>query len=108
MKKRDLFLKVYGEESDGQWSLICLDFSLAAQAETLPEAQALLQSQIKEYLVDALHGEDKQYAHTLLYRRAPLKYWVKWWIAGVWKQLFGASVAKQQKSYREPIDLIPA
>lgn len=81
MKANRLILRIYGEQSDGQWSFICLDFSLAAQADTIEEASALLKSQIKEYLIDALEGQDREYAPQLLKRRAPLKYWAKWWCA---------------------------
>ena len=40
MKNLPLVLRVYGERSNGQWSLICLDFNLAVQADTLPQASA--------------------------------------------------------------------
>ena len=32
MKNLPLVLRVYGERSNGQWSLICLDFNLAVQS----------------------------------------------------------------------------
>ena len=79
MKPPRLLLRIYGEQTDGQWSLINLEFSLAAQAETFEEAQRILESQIKEYVHDALVGEDRAYARELLTeRRAPAKYWIKY------------------------------
>ncbi|MFJ0380972.1 hypothetical protein [Bordetella bronchiseptica] len=81
MKNLPLVLRVYGERSNGQWSLICLDFNLAVQADTLPQAQQRLHSMIVGYLRDALEGEDRPYAAQLLTRRAPLGFWLKYYLA---------------------------
>ena len=107
MENRDLFLKIYGERIDGQWSLICLNYSLAAQAPTLAEAKATLKSQIKEYLYDAQAGDDKEFAYALLNRRAPLKYWAKWWMCYLLIQIFHKR-ENGHRSFREPVGMIPA
>lgn len=107
MKSTCLLLKIYGEKSDGQWSLINLDFCLAAQADTLEGAKILLESQIKEYIADALQGRDKAHAQGLLSRRAPLKYWAKWWIGALRARLFGHSNSRQE-AFCEPLPLVPA
>lgn len=107
MKATRLLLKIYGEKSDGQWSLINLDFCLAAQADTIEEAQFLLESQIKDYITDALHGQDREHAHGLLTRRAPVKYWIKWWV-GVLRARLGGRTNSGQKAFCEPIPLVPA
>lgn len=107
MKANRLLLKIYGEQNEGQWSLMCLDFSLAAQAETLEEAQVLLQSQIKEYLIEALEGQDRAFAPSLLSRRAPAKYWLKWWWGVAQRKLLKQHNA-QQKAFRDPMRMIPA
>jgi len=60
----------------------CLDFDLAAQADTLPEVKSLLEAQIKEYVFDALAGDDKGYADQLLTRRAPWFLWAQYYLAG--------------------------
>jgi hypothetical protein len=88
-------------------SLINLDFSLAAQADTLEEAQVLLRSQIKDCVVDALHGQDRAHASGLLSRRAPLKYWVKWWL-GVFRARVSGNSGDGQKAFCEPMPLVPA
>ncbi len=107
MKASRLLLKIYGERCDGQWSLICLDFSLAAQADTLEEAKLILAGQIKEYLTDALHGQDREFAPALLSRRAPLKYWLKWCLGIAQRKLLGHQ-NDRHKAFREPMQLIPA
>ncbi len=88
MDATGLLIRIYGEKSGDQWSLINLEFSLAAQADTLEEAKSILASQIKEYVVDAVSGQDRPYAGVLLSRRAPAKYWVKWWL-GMLRARFG-------------------
>ena len=79
MRANNLLLRVYGERSAGQWTLMCLDFSLAVQSDNLHEAKKLLAAQIVMYVRDATVGEDSEHAEILLRRRAPLKYWVKFY-----------------------------
>jgi len=107
MKPERLMLKVYGGQCDGQWSLINLDFSLAAQADTLDEARAMLNAQIKEYLHDALVGEDRAYAKDLLCRRAPIKYWLKYYFWTLVESI-SSSIRSRRKAFVEPMPMIPA
>lgn len=79
MHPNNLLLRVYGERSAGQWTLMCLDFSLAVQSDNLNEAKKLLAEQIVMYVRDATIGEDREHADVLLTRRAPLQYWVKYY-----------------------------
>jgi len=59
--------------------VVCLDFSLAAQDETLEGAKARLEAQIKEYVFDAIEGEDRAFAEQLLTRRAPCAQWARYY-----------------------------
>jgi hypothetical protein len=79
MKPSKLLLRIYGECRDQQWTLLCLDYSLAAQADTLQEARKLLSQQIVHYIADATVGQDRDHADVLLRRPAPLKYWLKFY-----------------------------
>lgn len=107
MKPKDLLLRIYGERSDDQWSLICLEFSLAAQADTLEDAQRLLSEQIVHYLRDATVGQDRAHADVLLRRPAPAKYWLKFW----WHQLVSKYFGKVNSTHRavnSPLPVVPA
>lgn len=79
MKPNGLLLRCYAECIDGQWHAFCLDLCLAAQGESFQEVRRMLEAMIKEYVVDALVGADKEFAGMLLRRPAPLKYWVKYY-----------------------------
>lgn len=86
---KPLLLRVYGERNDGQWVLMSLDFSLCVQADTLEEAEKKLREQVGMYIKDATVGPDQEHAESLLMRRAPLKFWAKFyfyrfvfWITG--------------------------
>lgn len=114
MRASKLILRCYAELSEGQWQAFCLDFSLAAQADTFEEARAKLDEQIREYVCDALTGQDKEHATYLMRRRAPVLFWVKYWLA-----LAFAVLARKQPSpkaesndapmaFKEPIPLVPA
>jgi predicted RNase H-like HicB family nuclease len=78
MNTSQLILRCYARYDEGQWVAICLNFDLAAQADTFEEAKMKLESMIKAYVFDALVGEDKEYAKQLLSRKAPLLEWLKY------------------------------
>ena len=80
IKPQNLVLSCYAEQKGPVWQAFCLDFNLAAQGGTISEVKAKLHSQISEYIYDALEGEDRAYAHQLLRRRAPLRFWTKYYL----------------------------
>ena len=72
-----LAIRGYVKPEQGLWVAVCLDFCLAAQADTADEAVQKLKAQIHEYVYDALVGEDKAHGRYFLYeRRAPLSEWL--------------------------------
>ena len=83
MKPSTLILQCYAKHAAGQWQAFCLNFDLAAQAESFDEAKAKLEAMIKEYVFDALVGEDKAFAPQFLNRKAPLKEWGKYYYYAV-------------------------
>jgi len=58
---------------DGQWQAFSIQFGLAVQGESLTEVRAKLLSLIREYVNDAVFGDDRDYCEQLLARRAPLR-----------------------------------
>lgn len=105
MYSRDLILHCLGRKEGDQWIVMSLEFSLAAQADSLEQAKVMLQSQIREYLTDALVGRDKEHAEELLGRRAPLKYWAQYWLA---RCIRNVGNHKLVKTFRQPMPLAPA
>ena len=73
-------LHCFAEKSEGQWTAMCLDFSLAAQGATAEEAIKGLHSQLRSYLHDAFEGEDQEHRQELLSRRAPASMWVHYYL----------------------------
>ena len=73
MKPRELLLRCYANKYGDQQQAFCIDFGLAAQGDSYEEVKAKLSDMIREYLYDALVGEDKEYAEQLLQRKAPFK-----------------------------------
>jgi hypothetical protein len=63
-------LRCYVKKEGDQWVAVCIDLSLAAQADSKMCAKEKLESMIFTYMQDAL-GRHKKYAHQLLYRKAP-------------------------------------
>jgi len=81
MRRPQWVLRCYAErEAPGVWVAMCLDFDLAAQGETLAEARAHLDAMITDYVADALTGEDRDHAAALLNRRAPWRYWLRYFV----------------------------
>jgi len=75
-----LKIRCYAERQGSDiWVALCLDFDLAAQSETFHDARRKLDAMIVDYVESALVGEDREYADQLLNRRAPLRYWAKFY-----------------------------
>jgi hypothetical protein len=108
MKTNDLLLSCYFEKDGDQWLGFCLDFSLVAQADTLNQAAEKLEAQMLEYVQDATVGEDRQHAQYLLRRRAPLRYWAKFYVT-LFRQRARHKVqaSKRRKAVVEPMPMAP-
>lgn len=63
--------------SNGLYIAVCLDLSLAAQADTMKEAIDKLNGQVAGLIQEA--EAEPQYAHRLLNRPAPLSLWLKYY-----------------------------
>lgn len=63
-------LRCYAKKEGSDWVAVCIDLSLAAQAETQQLAKEKLESMITTYIAAALN-EHQEYAHQLLSRKAP-------------------------------------
>ena len=90
------------------WVAVCLDLSLAAQADTLGEVRRKLEAQIREYVFDAVVGQDHSHAGVLLRRRAPLQDWLKYWGYRRLARLFDRRRDRSACSFRETLPLAPA
>ena len=105
MNARKLIVNCYAEYKEYQWQAFCLDFTLAAQDDTFEGAKAKLESMIKEYVYDALVGEDKDYADQLLNRRSPFMEWVKYYLLQFKVKLWHAQDNLQY--FKETLPLTP-
>ena len=56
MKAADLVYRGYAKREGALWVAVCLDFCLAAQADTAEEATQKLSRQIQDYIYDAIAG----------------------------------------------------
>jgi hypothetical protein len=82
MKPANLILRCYAEKLDDtpQWQAFCLDLNLAAQGDSLEDVKYRLEAMICGYVEEAVIGEDKEFAYQLLNRKAPLLFWVKYYL----------------------------
>jgi hypothetical protein len=109
MYPRQLIVRCYAEQKQGYWIALCLDFTLAAQGETFQLAKSNLDAQIHEYLHDALAGGDRAHAPYLLARRAPLRDWVKYYVARWLARLSRHSdKPRTHKPFKEVMPMVPA
>jgi predicted RNase H-like HicB family nuclease len=106
MKLNQLILSCYARCTEGQWVAFCLDFDLAAQASTFEEAKTKLENMIKQYVFDALVGEDRAYAEQLLSRKAPPLEWIKYYFF-VFIHRFIHAKAELYRLFKEPLPLTP-
>ena len=113
MRPNDMLLRCYAKRDGDLWVAFCLDLSLGTQADTLEEAKQKLDDQIREYVHDALAGDDRKHAEYLLSRRAPLSFWLEYWAvkaAFKFSSIFATknSSAPRSKPFKEVLPLVPA
>lgn len=77
---KQMILRCYAEKKDGVWQAFCLDLNLAVQGQSSQEVKRKMHEQIEMFLYDALEGEDRQYADQLLARKAPIGFWLKYYL----------------------------
>lgn len=70
MTLQNLFIRCYAYKTGDLWVAVCIDLSLAAQADSLGEVRAKLAGQINDYVRSALN-EDREHADYLLNRKSP-------------------------------------
>jgi predicted RNase H-like HicB family nuclease len=76
-----LVVRCYAErDRDGSWFAMCLTLNLYARGESFEEVRGKLDRLIRSYLTEAI-TVDRQYYHSLVPRRAPLFFWVKYALA---------------------------
>lgn len=106
MRPQDLTLRCYAEQqADCLWVTVCVDLCLAAQGKTYREARQKLNQQIKEYVFDALAGEDRAYAKQLLRRKAPLSQRFKYQLIHL--HLFGLLFRQRVRDFISKLPLVP-
>jgi hypothetical protein len=111
MRAAQLVVRCYAEPEGSQWVAVCVDLSLAAQADSLEEAKEKLDAQIREYIFDALAGEDRAHAGQLLTRKAPLRFRLKYALASVRIHLsakFGTMKPRAPVRFKKSLPLVPA
>jgi hypothetical protein len=80
MRPGELLLRCYAEEKWGHWQAFCLDLGVAAQGESEAVVCGKLNAMIREYLHDALTGEDREYAEYFLTRKASFNQWARYYL----------------------------
>jgi hypothetical protein len=79
MQKRERVFRCLVKRDGDLWVALCVDLSLAAQADSLDEAKGKLEAQIADYIREAF--AEPEYAEQLLNRKAPLSQRVDFRIA---------------------------
>ena len=109
MRPEQLVVRCYAVSKQNYWVAFCLDFTLAAQGETFDQAKANLDAQIREYVHDALAGEDRQHGPYLLSRRAPMGDWIKYYLVRLryrFRRRLGSP--RTYKLFKEVMPVVPA
>jgi hypothetical protein len=112
MNPMNLTLRCYVErEVDGSWFAMCIDLNLCAQATTVDEAKRKLHAQVEQYVREAL-TVDREHAHRLLNRRAPLSFIVRYHFIASLCALIRAIKPRRHRSdkriFNELLPVVPA
>ncbi len=96
----DLIARCLLMQRDTYWVAMCIDLDLAVQASSAVEAQKLLREQMISYVSEAIEI-DQAHAAELLHRRAPVGYFVMYYVAKL------LSVTKKHQSYESAMPMAP-
>ncbi len=111
MSPSSLIIHCLFERHGDQWQAFSLEFGLAAQASSIDEAESKLQSMVESYVFDALVGEDKEHASTLLKRRATMSVYVRYYYTALishFKRLTKGGNGSYRGTYERPVPMMPA
>lgn len=80
MQTKDLIVRCYVKKDGDLYVAVCIDLSLAAQANTVEEVVEKLEAQMFDYLCEAF--SEPEYAASLIQRKAPFSqiatfHWIK-------------------------------
>lgn len=96
-----LVLRCYGHPTkEGRWYGVCLEFNLAAEAESPEVLKHKLKDIIVSYLDSVLDTEDRGSVPELLSRRAPMRDWITYYII---KLLIGIKQFPRNIIFKESI-----
>ena len=93
-------LRCMAYQQNGVFVAACLDLSLAAQADTMPESMSKQDAQVRDYLEEAF--SEPAYTKQLLNRKAPLSMWIKYWIIAF--RIFFGKKQGPSKLFSEPCE----
>jgi hypothetical protein len=108
LRPAQLFVRCLAERKRGYWQAVCLDFDLMAQGDSFAEVRAKLDAMVSDYVFDALEGDDRDHAAYFLTRRAPWRFWAKFY----WYQLLRGNRAtrgpgRRHRPFRDLLPLTP-
>lgn len=110
MRPNELVLRCFAERDEGVWVAYCLDLSLVAQGDSLEEVRGKLDAQVREYVHDALAGQDRRFAASLLSRKAPLSTYMRYYrvkaLIAIARKLHAVK-KPQAKPFKEVLPLAP-
>jgi hypothetical protein len=74
LKPEKLILRCYGYKfGDNPFTGVCVDLNIAVQAESRVELEKKMNNAIKSYIETVLDTEDKSSIASLIFRRAPIR-----------------------------------
>jgi len=95
-------LRCYAQREGDQWVAVCIDFNLAAQADTYSAARRKLHEQVIWYFYDATAGDDKAHGMELLFRKAPASLLARYHVVNAMSHF-----RAMRERFRSFCDLVP-
>jgi len=108
--QREIVLKCLLERDKADsWFAICLDLNVYARASSRDQARARLKEEIEHYLSEA-YTKDQDHFADLVWRRAPVRFWFSYYVAGIKEKFFGPRAPRRSgiSGYHATVPLVPA
>jgi predicted RNase H-like HicB family nuclease len=107
--QREIVLKCLLERDEADsWFAICLDLNVYARASSCGEARARLKEEIQHYISEA-YTKDRDHFADLVWRRAPVRFWISYYVAGIKEKFFGPKAPPRSgiAGYHATVPLAP-
>jgi len=104
MQSNPFYVRCYARTEANQWVAICIDLGLAVQGDSWEEVKVKLESQVRDYVHEAL-TMDRAHAADLLRRKAPLQQRLEYYLICLGQAFLGQRTKRARHAFEDLVEV---